>query len=147
MANLDNLRRIMPEDFPSESQDTIAMLAEILNPFMTQINDAFNNNINFDNINQEVKDLVVYVDTNGNPVTAAVGSTTLKSLKLKLDRNIKVKGVLPIRCKNKTDSTNYPTANPFIDWVVSGQILTINKIKGLQLNEKYEMSILIIYDS
>lgn len=143
MATLENLKRILIEEYPKDSKDTIELLSNTLNPFMQQVLDAFDGNINFDNINREIVKVKVIVDVNGDIITAGGTSTTSK---VKLSKNSKVAGLNVIKSVNKTDPTHYPTANPFIAQSVSGNLMSINKIKGLQSSEQYELTIEIIYE-
>jgi len=143
MADIGNLRRIMAEDFQEDHRQTVSLLAEVLNPFMQEIIASYTNNINFDNLNQEIITFKVLVDANGIPVNAG-GTAIKKQVKLNLAR--RAKGLLVINAKNQDDTSHYPTANPFIDFVQQSTILQVNNIKGLQALEEYELTIIVIYD-
>jgi len=142
MAKLDNLRRLMVEDFKKDERSLISRLSEILNPFMSQIINSYKNNLTLDNLNQEIITFDIIVDANGNPSNAAA-TVIKKQLKLKLNR--RVQGIWVINAKNQTTSTNYPTAAPFIDFSQSQNLLQINKINGLQNAEEYKLTAIIIY--
>ena len=144
MAVLENLKRILTEEYPKESQDTIAILADTLNPFMRQVLDAFEGKINFDNINREIIKIKLFVDSNGDIINA--GGVSTKS-RIKLSRGGKIAGVNVIKTVNKTTLANYPSANPFIAQTVSGNLMSINNVQGLQASEQYEMTIEIVYES
>lgn len=133
----------MVEDFDKDDHQLVGKLAEVLNPFMQQIIASYQNKLNFDNLNQQVESFKITVDANGNPINA--GSTVIKK-QVKLDLIGRVKGLWVINAKNQTDSTNYPTASPFIDFIQNGNLLQINKINGLQTAEEYELTIVIVYD-
>ena len=141
---LDNLRRIVVEDFPKEDRQTVGLLGEILNNFMEQVIRSYENNINFENLNSQVLTFKVQLDANGNPINDA--STVIKK-HIKLDLGRRVIGVYTINAKNQDNSSNYPTANPFIDFSQSSGLLKINKITGLQTAEEYELTIIVIYES
>lgn len=132
----------MIEDYPKESRETISILSETLNSFMNDVINAVNGNINFDNLNMEYTSFKVFTDANGNPVTEGGTATTPQ---IRLGRSAKVVGVHVINATNLSTTTNYPTASPFISYTTTSNVMKINNIKGLQANEKHQLTILIIY--
>jgi len=144
MSRLDNLRRIIAEDFPKEDRQTVMLLGEILNSFMEQVIDSYENNLNFENTNMQVATFKAQVNSDGDPINDA--STVIKT-QIKLDLGRRVIGVHTIQAKNQDDTSNYPTANPYIDFSQSSGLLRINKITGLQTAEEYELTIIIVYET
>lgn len=134
MGRLDNVRRILREDFDKEYQDMIDKLAYTLNSFMDQVVAQVNGNIDFTNLNQELVTFTMTVDANGTPV----GNNLFKV------SQTGIAGFIVINAVNKTDSTSYPTHTPMIFGVTSGSTVKVNKIKGLTANEKYELTVMVI---
>lgn len=63
---LSNLKRITKEDFPSADQDLVDKLAYVLNPFLDQIQQAFNKQITTtDNLSRELTTITVNMS---NPI-------------------------------------------------------------------------------
>ena len=143
MSKLNNMNRIVVDDFPEDDRQTIALLANILNPFMQQIIASYENNLNSDNLNWQVETFKVLVNATGEPINA--GATVIKK-QVKLTLNRRVKGIWVINAKNQDDSTNYPTAAPFIDFTQASNLLQLNRIIGLQNAEEYELTTIIIYE-
>lgn len=132
---LDNIKKIIAEDFKEEDRDLIARLGSILNKFMDDVYNLSNNRINFDNLSQEVVTIRATVDASGIPTT---------SLKFSSNKVNRAQGGVVINYKNLSNSINYPTSMPGISFVpVSTNLYKINHIIGLQANEKYELKILI----
>lgn len=136
MASLDNIRRLIVEDFPQEDRQTVEKIAVVLNHFMENVYNVVNGNIEFDNLNQEVIDVKVTVDASGVPTQTTKIST----------ENIRnPQGMLVIRAINSTNRTNYPTSAPFVSYTpIGGNLQRINNISGLQANEEYQLRLLVI---
>jgi hypothetical protein len=134
MARLSNLKRIIKEDFPDEYQELIDKLAYSLNPFLEQISEAFNKNINNDNLAREFVTITVENSTGNLKIPVQV-KTSLRS---------RVVGLNVIRVENLTNSSIYPTNNPFVAWTINNNILTVQKVTGIQDNNKYRLTLEII---
>ncbi len=129
---LDGLKRLVREDFPDDSKALVDKLAFVLNPYLEGIATVLNHNIDYDNLKRELKTIDVVVNASGNPIPAISFRNTLSS---------KIKGINVIRAQNNTSTTVYPTATPFITFTEENKIITINNISGLQLNNKYSLTI------
>lgn len=134
MAKLANLKRILKEDFNKEDQDTIDKLAFVLNPFLEQISNAFNKNINIDNLSREIS--IINVQN-------ALGVLNT-SVQLKTNLNSKIVGITVIRADNLTDPTLYPTQTPFVSWTLNGKIITVLNVTGIQDDNKYQLTLEVI---
>ena len=134
---LDSIKRIIREDYPKEDRQTIEKLAGILNPFLEQIAQAFDQQIDFNNLAQEIKTFNVKIEANGVPI---------EGKKVKLSQNGRVMGVSCINARNLDNITLYPTNQPFISQATTNKIMNISNITGLQANVKYELTIILYYD-
>lgn len=136
MSQLDNIRRIIVEDFPQEDRNTISKLAVVINHFMENVYNVLDKNVDFDNLNQELVDLTITVDASGVPT---------KTTKLSTAKIRNPQGILVIRAINKTNRSNYPTSAPFVSYTpLGGNLQKINNISGLQADEEYQLRLLVI---
>lgn len=133
MARVPDFKRIAKEDFDETQQPLIEKLAYPINSFFEQVRNAFNKNIDFTNINQEIIEFTVQVDVNGNPLTPLQFKSTLRTT---------VQGMTCIRGENLT-SLGIPVVNtPFATFSPNGNIVVISNIKGLTANERYKLRFL-----
>ena len=135
MGNPPNFKKITTEDFPPDQQQNIGKLAFPINSFSEQVRNLFDGNVDFLNLNQELVTVKITVNGSGIPTT---------SNKVKSNLRTKAAGYVCIRAFNLTNSANYPTSTPFINFTQSGNIVTINQISGLVANEKYSLVLLSI---
>jgi len=136
MAKFSFLKRIIKEDFPEQYRDLIDKLAYPFNQLAEFISLAFNNNITFqDNIYCQVKDVDVELNSSGIPKSPTKFISTLRS---------KSNGLFVIRADNLTNPNTYPTNAPFISFTENSNIITVNKVTGLQANNKYRLKVISI---
>lgn len=135
MARIPDLKRLQKENFTSEQQPLVEKLAYPINTFMEQTVNALNGRLDFSNINMELINLDVTVDSGGEPVVITKFKTNLKS---------NVAGVVCINASNITDPTTYPTSQPFVSIAQNGSIITVKHISGLQANNRYDLRLLSI---
>lgn len=135
MSRIENERRIIKEEFKKEDRDTIDKLAFILNSFMRQVVDTINGKIDFNNLNQEVKSFSVTVDSNGTPISDLV---------IKYNLLNKIQGIKCINATNLTSSSTYVTGTPFLSYTPGEGNVTVNNITGLQANNKYYITLILI---
>ena len=131
---VSNYKRIAKEDFDPEMQDAIEKLASSINPFADQIIQAFNKNIGFENLNQEVVTFDVQVDANGKPKTRVDVRSGLRG---------RVQGYLVIRVEpiNHSDT---PNGVPLIYFTSGDSGITIQAVKGLPLNKQFRITAIAI---
>lgn len=125
--------KINTEDYSEDNQEDIAKLADIYNPFVDELENIINGNIDFENLSQKMFTIDVTVDANGVP---------LQGSKFNLS-NTQPNGFLVINTKNLTSSSVFPTSCPFIVFTPTGTgIIQINKITGLPANNKYRLTVI-----
>lgn len=134
MAKVNNIKRIIAEDFPQENQELVKQLSTSLNPLLEQITSAFNKNIDFDNLNQEVTTFEVMVDAFGVPIS---------ELQIKVTLRTRFKGSSIISAQNLTDGVLL-TGAPFINYELITSGFKVNQITGLVANKKYRISAILI---
>ena len=134
MAKVNNIKRIVAEDFEQEDQELVKQLGFSLNPMLEQLTSAFNKGIDFDNLNQEVSIFETTVNASGVP---------LSELSLKVSLRTKLKGTSIISVQNLTDGTLLAGA-PFINYELVANGIKINQITGLVANKKYRITSILI---
>lgn len=135
MARIPDLKRIAKEDFPAKYRDLIEKLAFPINSHIEQVRSALNKNINFENLNQEVKILSFTTGSNGQPLTTVTFRSDLSS---------RIQGILPIRTVITSSNTTFQDNTPMISWVQNENIVTINYIGNLTPETGYQITILTL---
>lgn len=135
MARVNNLKRITVEEFAEEDQEMAGKLAGALNPFLEQVSNAFNKNIDFDNLNQEIVQFEVTVGSTGIPTSPTEVRVNLKT---------RPRGLQVIRADNLSGTASFPTATPFITYDFSGSNIRILHVAGLPAGRKYNLSVLVL---
>lgn len=127
--------KINVSSFPDDSQEAMSVLAEIYNPLIDSLDTILNGNIDFDNLNQVRFQIDVVVDTSGIPLSG--NKVNLGSTKAQPS------GMQVIRAQNLTNTSTYPTAQPFVSYTPVGNgLVNLNNITGLQANNKYRLTII-----
>lgn len=135
MARLNNVQRIIIEDFQDEDRETVSKLANILNYFMTQVTDIVNGRLDYENINKETVTIDVTVDSTGKPIQTTNFSSQQGLL-----------GSTVIRAQNLTNSAVFPLGQPFVSFApIQSTLYRVNNITGLQPNNKYRLTLEVTY--
>lgn len=132
---LSNTRQIRAEDYDDEYTDLITQLGSILNSFMQEVVELADGRIDFENLNQNIKTFDITVDSSGVPIQTP--------FKVGLGKT-GVRGIQVINTYNLTNSTGYPTSQPYINFTpIGGDLIRIQSVTGLLPNQKYQLTILI----
>lgn len=132
---VNNLKRIVVEEFSQEDQALVEKLSFSLNPMLDQLTTAFNKNIDFDNLNQEVVEFVTEVDNSGRPKV----TTELKS-----GLRTRVRGYLVIRAQNENPNGPLPLSTPFISYAQNELGVRVLGVTGLPANNKFRLTVIAI---
>jgi hypothetical protein len=139
MANPPNIRRIRTEDFDPEYRQLIERISYALNEFQDQTIFNLSKGIDFQNLNQDLKDVEVTIDASGALVNPPTIRTDLKS---------KPRLVFIGNAVNLQNPTVLPASMPFVsftsDTTANGNIVRILGITGLPNNSQYRLTLLII---
>jgi len=130
-----NLKRLVMEDFESEDQELINKVAFSYNPLIEQITQAFNNNIDFDNLNQQVITFDVELDAAGIPKAVTELRNKLRG---------KPQGILVMRAENLALNNLYPTATPFITFSLRDNNILIKHVAGIPADTKYKLTVISV---
>lgn len=133
MAKINNYRRISTSEYSGENAQMIQTLAETLNPFIREVTDVINGNIDFENLNQNIIQFEISVNSEGVPQTK----------QLNIGRS-SFSGFNVINARNLTNPTTFPTGQPFISATPTGsQVVNINNISNLPANDKFLMTVIV----
>lgn len=128
---ISNVRRIIVEDYPEESRETVAKLATVINSFMDEIVNLSRNKVDYDNLNRSLVVLDVTIDANG----AAKGLDKINT-KLATYTGNKI-----INVQSLQGGANVLSA-PFLDCSALGNgLVRVNKFHGLPVGKKIRISI------
>lgn len=135
MAWIDNIRRIVKEDFDPKYHDLIDRLAYVLNTFMDQTVSQVNGNLDIENLSADIVTVNMIVNTDGVPI----GNNLIKST---VSRPT---GTTVKRAINLTDSTEYAESQPFISYTTgtNSNVIKVLHISGLQADQEYQLVIKI----
>ena len=132
---LSNTRQIRAEDYDDEYSDMISQLGSVLNSFMQEVVELTDGRIDFENLNQNIKTFDITVDSSGVPIQTP--------FKVGLGKT-GVRGIQVINTYNLTNSTGYPTSQPYINFTsIGGDLIRIQSVTGLLPNQKYQLTIII----
>jgi hypothetical protein len=135
MAKVNNIKRLTKEGFDEEYHQLVDTLSYSLNPLIDQIVNAFNKNINFDNINQELVSIEATVNASGVPKSELNIKSALKT---------RINGCVVVNIVNLTNSTALLTGSPFINYDLATNGIIIKQITGLISDNKYRVSFVLI---
>lgn len=128
-------KKLRAEDFDSDSQDLINKIAFIYNPFADEVFQTLDRGVDYNNLNRQIAQVSITMDASGNIVNAPSIKTTLKT---------KVLGINVINAINQVNTSTYPTSAPFINWTLSGGLLNIMNVSGLQNDSTYILTLELI---
>lgn len=131
MARLDNVKRIILEDFKEEDKETVEKLATILNYFMENVVNTVNGELDYENIKQKLVTVEVITDVSGNPInntnrfSAQAGAI----------------GGVVVSARGVNNTNILPTNSPYItfDPTQDSGVYVIRKAYGLLANTKYRL--------
>ena len=135
MSFIDNVRRIVREDYDQKYHALIDKLAFVLNTFMEQVVTEVNGQIDFTNLAQDKIGFSITVDADGIPVTTTLVRSTVS----------RATGFTIIRALNQTNLGTYATNQPFVSFSVQTDttLMKINHVSGLQAGEKYSLTAIV----
>lgn len=135
MPKISETRRIVPEDFDPDFQDTVGKIAGSYNEFSDEIIAAVNGQLDFDNLARRKVQLDIVVDANGKPTLSSRISTGLGFVSM----------VHIGKVTNNTNASARLTQLPYIDWVYEGGgFVRVNFVHGLIAGNKYSLTLEII---
>lgn len=134
MGKIQIPQKIRIEDFKSDEQELISKIAGTYNSFADDVYSTLDKRIDESNLNQQTIDITVKINAAGLVINSPQIRTTV---------NGKIAGLVVLNAINQANPGVYPTSQPFINWTINGNILTILNISGLQANSEYKLTVRI----
>lgn len=128
-------KKLRAEDFDSNSQDLINKIAFIYNPFADEVFQTLDHGVDYNNLNRQISQVTINIDASGVLINAPSIKLTLKT---------KVLGINVINATNQVNTNTYPVSSPFISWSLSGGLLNILHVSGLQNSSTYILTLELI---
>jgi len=137
MAKIDNVKRIIVEDFQDDHRDTVGKIADNYNYFAEQVTNTINGRLDEENFSSQIINIQVTTDANGFPVgdDRFAGITNLA-------------GTQVINATNLTNVNIFPTGTPFITYEVIGSgLYKIRHISNLPVGSRFQIKVRLIPSS
>lgn len=135
MAKLNAPKRLIKEDFDEEYQGLIDKIAFSLNSFYDEVTNAFNKNINIDNLTREI--ITIDVENNSSGILKVPSQ-------FKTNLTARIRGINIIKADNVSNPAIDPVEAPWISWTINTNIITVRKVTGIQADNKYQLTLEII---
>jgi len=131
---LSNVNQIRSEDYDDDSKQTVDQLGETMNPFMQEVYELTEGRIDFENRVEVLKTIEITVDSSGVPTLNNKVNTGKAT----------INGTQVIRAINLTNSANYATGTPFVNFTpIGGGFIRIDNITNLPANSKFSITMVI----
>lgn len=126
-------RTITTEDYEPEYAQMVTRLSYVLNPFINEVVDALEGQLDFENTTQNLLKLQLNIGANGQVLNGAQINAGI----------INPNGLQIILARNLTNPSSYPTATPFISFTPVGDgIISIDNITSLPVGT-YQINIIV----
>ena len=137
-----SIDRLKSEDFPEEQRELVERLAGALNSFAEQTIFLLSKRVDFKNLNQTISNVNI---TSGS--TNTTDGSLRSPVTIKTDINGRIAGTILINLVNKTNPIALPANQPFISYTINQNLITIQKVYGLNNTSEYTLTLLIIGDN
>ena len=127
---LDNIKRILVEDFNQKDREMIERLSYVINAFMEQVVDLSDRQVDLTNLKDDIVTFKIEVDANGLPV----GNDKFKS------RVVRPIGLSVINVSSD-ENVVMPIATPLIEFTSSSDIVRIKRMSGLLEGVEYILTV------
>ena len=127
---LDNIKRILVEDFNQKDREMVERLSYVINAFMEQVVDLSDRQVDLTNLKDDIVTFKIEVDADGLPV----GNDKFKS------RVVRPIGLSVINVSSD-ESVVMPIATPLIEFTSSSDIVRIKRMSGLLEGVEYMLTV------
>lgn len=134
MPKLASYKRIITNDFKKEDREFVEQMAGPINDSFSEVYFAMNGRLSLtENLYCSVKVIDITVDANGIPVNQSTFT---------VDKPTPVIGITVIQAINQSNSSVFPTGQPFISFTPISTGILINHVTGLQANQRYTLRLI-----
>lgn len=131
---INNVTQIRADDFEEDHKRTAEQLANILNPFMQQVQEITDNRIDFENRVENYIEIEMTVDASGKPILNNKISTGKSN----------IRGLQVIAAFGASNANITATEQPFISFKpVGGGLIEVLSITGLPANTKMRLNVVV----
>lgn len=137
MAKVPRRFQIDDSDVAAENQDVLMKIATLMNPFVEDTVSAFDGRLDIYNLNMQMSTVSVRVDSNGVPIQG-------ETIRSQLIDGKRVNGIICVRAVNDNNPSRFASGTPFVSFIQSGDIITLQNVTNLPPNETFLLTLLII---
>ena len=131
MPILSSPSRIVVEDFEPDDQNVAGKIAEVYNPFIDEVYNAFNKQIDYNNLQRQLVTFEVTTNSLGKIVPIKF-SYALQS----------INGMSTVNVINLSNAASLLTTSPFCQFtILSNGLGQITNITGLAASTKYRITV------
>jgi len=131
---INNTTQIRADDFEEDHKRTAEQLANILNPFMQQVQEITDNRIDFENRVENYIEIEMTVDASGKPILNNKISTGKSN----------IRGFQVIAAFGASNANITATEHPFISFTpIGGGLVEVSSITGLPANTKMRLNVIV----
>lgn len=135
MPKLSDIRRIIPEDFPSDERDLAEKIGGSYNEFADEIYQVVNGELDFENMARRKVVVDATFNTDGTLKVPVNINTGLTSVAL----------VYVGKIQNLTSPSTKLTQTPYIDWTHQGSgLVKLNYGVGFVAGAKYRLTLELV---
>lgn len=135
MPKIEIPKRLRAEDYSNEYKALISKLSITFTPFMDSVYRVLNGGIDFENLNQQIDDVVIITDSAGLAINPP---------KIKKKVSGRIRGSIVVNAVNMLNPNVFPVSAPFVQTIDANDIITIQHVGGLQPNSQYRLTIQFI---
>lgn len=141
---IEKPRNISINDFDEDIQDSINMLAEVINPALENLHSVTNNGIDFTNMSWGlVTNLIVKVLEDGTPDPNGGSQSVVTRFKNTAQKN--PIGIQVVYATCLDDPSTFPTGTPFLSFnIAENGLINIINIKGLPSGKRFSLNLVLI---
>jgi len=131
---INNTTQIRADDFEEDHKRTAEQLANILNPFMQQVQEITDNRIDFENRVENYIEIEMTVDASGKPILNNKISTGKSN----------IRGFQVIAAFGASNANITATEHPFMSFTpIGGGLVEVSSITGLPANTKMRLNVIV----
>lgn len=132
---LPSFKRLNTVDFKDEEKDFVGRISFPLNTGIENLYNLVDKNVSLsDNINCEVREILVTVDAAGKPI---------RPVSFSVRNNFRALGCQVILAQNSRSTSVFPTSSPFISFNQNSNIIDVLNVSGLQASQEYFIRVIV----
>ena len=135
MSKIEIPKKIRAENFKEDDRALASGIGAVYNEFVDNLYFLLQKNVDFNNLNRQLVEVTVTLDSSAKLVNPPVVKFDLKS---------RVKAVYCGAATCITSNITNPTGTPFITWQINNNTLIITGVTNLQANTQYSLTLELV---